>query len=470
MSIAIRSKKKDFTEGPIFKNMVLYTVPIILTALLQLCYNMADNIVVGRFSGEEFALAAVGATGPLNNLIINLLMGIGGGGAIVIAHAFGAKDYKQLDRAVHTSLTFSLFGGLAVGVIFYLVSEPALVLMDINPQFIDLSIKYMKILAFGIPASSVYNYTAAIIRNLGDSRTPLIILSITGLINVCLNLVFVISLGMDVDGVALATIASQYISAVAAVVILIKRKNAPYKFLFRKLGIDFPILKKAMRLGIPSGIQNAMFSISNMIIVSSMNTFDAYTYTGYTINSNIDSILYCIVSAFATTCLTFTAQNYGSKNKKRIHKVLLYSIIQVTAVGLVCGFILLIFVEPLAMLFMPENATNIDVILSVTKDLCVLLLSTYFMLGVISVLSGALRGIGYSILQMILYIIGLCGTRVLWVYAVFPFWKSPIGLMMCYPASWFMCILFLGTARIIAEKKLKKEFPDKTDEKSEAIC
>lgn len=449
-------KKKDFTTGPIFKNMILYTIPLILTALLQLCYNMADNIVVGKFSGEEFALAAVGATTPLSNLITNLLMGIGGGGAIVIAHAFGAKDFKRLDRAVHTSVTFSLIGGIVVGFIFFFVSKPALILMDINPVFIDLSIKYMKIIAFGIPASSVYNYTAAIIRNLGDSRTPLIILSTTGLINVALNLLFVLCFGMDVDGVAFATIISQYISAVAVVIVLIKRKNAPYQFSFKKLGIDVPILGKAMRLGIPSGIQAAMFSISNMIIVSSMNTFDAYTYTGYTINSNIDAILYCIVSAFATTCLTFTAQNYGAKNKKRINKVLLYSTVQVTAVGLVCGLILILLIEPLSMLFMPENATNIDIILKVSRDLCLLLLSTYFLLGILSVISGALRGIGYSILQMILYIIGLCGTRVIWVYTVFPFWKSPVGLMMCYPASWIVCIIFLGTARLVAEKKLRQ--------------
>ncbi len=177
--------------------------------------------------------------------------------------------------------------------------------------------------------------------------------------------------------------------------------------------------------------------------------------TGYTINSNIDSILYCIVSAFATTCLTFTAQNYGAKNKKRINKTLLYSIIQVTVVGFVCGVILILFIEPLSMLFMPENATNIDVILKVSRDLCLLLLSTYFLLGILSVISGALRGIGYSILQMILYIVGLCGTRVVWVYTAFPFWTSPVGLMMCYPVSWIVCIIFLGTARIVAEKKLK---------------
>ena len=455
MNSTIKKQKIDFTEGPLFSKMIKYTIPIILTALLQLCYNMADNIVVGKFSGEPFALAAVGATGPLNNLIINLLMGIGAGGAIVVAHAFGAKDYSKLSRAVHTSITFSLLGGIVFGIVFFLVSKPALTLMGIDSSFIHLSIKYMRILAFGIPASSVYNYTAAIIRSVGDSRSPLIILSISGLINVCLNLVFVICFGMDVDGVALATIISQYISAVSAVGILIKRKNTPYAFSLRKMTIDKNLLVKSMRLGIPTGIQNSMFSISNMIIVSSMNSFGPYVYTGYTINTNIDSIVFCICSGFSTACLTFTAQNYGAKNRKRIHKTLLYSSLQVITVGFACGMLLLLLTEPLAMLFMPENATNIDVIMTVTKELNTLLLSTYFLLGVLSVLSGALRGIGYSILQMVLYVIGLCGTRVIWVYAVFPFWNSPVGLMMCYPVSWMVCIIFLGTARIVAEKKLR---------------
>ena len=463
-------KKRDFTEGPLFKQMVIFTIPIILTSLLQICYNMADNIVVGKFSGEEFALAAVGATGPLSGLIVNLLMGIGGGGAIVIAHALGAKDYKKLDRAIHTSLTFSFFGGIIFGLLFFFISKPALTLMNINPAFIDLSIKYMQIYAFGVPASAVYNYTAAMVRSMGDSKTPLMILAISGLINIGLNLIFVLCFGMDVDGVALATIISQYVSAIWVVLVLIKRKNVPYEFSFKKLNIDGKILKQSMRLGIPSGIQQSMFSISNMLIVSSMNTFDPYVYTGYTINTNIDNLLYCVVSAFATTCLTFTAQNYGAKNRKRIHQSLTYSIIQVVTVGLICGVIVLLLTKPLAMLFMPANATNIDVILKTTKELNLLLNTTYFLLGVVSVLSGALRGLGYSIVQMILYTIGICGTRVVWIYTVFPTLNSPVGLMLCYPASWIVCLILLGTSRILAEKKLKEITAPKIKESDTSIA
>ena len=460
MSTAVKtqSKKRDFTEGPIFKNMLLYTIPVILTSLLQICYNMADNIVVGRYSGEEFALAAVGATGPLNGLIVNLLMGIGGGGGIVVAHAFGAKNYEKLDRTVHTSLTFSFFGGIIFGLLFFIISKPALILMKINPEFIDLSIKYMQICAIGVPASAVYNYTASIIRNIGDSRTPLIILATSGLANIILNLIFVIALGMDVDGVALATVVSQYISAIWVILALIKRKNAPYKFSFKKLSVDWKILKESMRLGIPSGIQASMFSISNMLIVSSMNTFDAYTYMGYTINTNVDNLLYCLNVGFSTACLTFTAQNYGAKNRKRINKVLLYSIVQVAAVVFTCGMILIPLSDPIAMIFMPENASgNIELVLKTTRELNTLLQSTYFLLGILTVLSSALRGLGYSILQMILYTLGLCGTRIIWIYTAFPYLNSPVGLMLCYPISWIVCLILLGAARILAEKKLKLE-------------
>ena len=460
-SVTLKGKKKDFTSGPIFKAMILYAIPVILTSLLQIFYGMADNIVVGRYSEEEFALAAVGATGPLNGLIVNLLMGIGGGGGIVVAHAFGAKDYKKLDRAVHTSLTFSFFGGIIFGLLFFFISKPALILMKINPVFIDLSIKYMQIYALGVPASAVYNYTASIIRNIGDSRTPLIILSTSGIINIILNLIFVIACGMDVDGVAYATVISQYVSAIWVIIALIKRKNAPYEFSFKKLTVDWKILKESMRLGIPSGIQASMFSISNMLIVSSMNTFDAYTYMGYTINTNIDNILYCLNVGFSTACLTFTAQNYGAKNRKRINKVLLYSILQVSVVVFTCGMILIPLTKPIAMIFMPANASgNIDLVLKTTKELNTLLQSTYFLLGILTVLSSALRGLGYSILQMILYTLGLCGTRIIWIYTAFPILNTPVGLMLCYPISWVVCLILLGTARVLAERKLKKETAD----------
>ena len=316
----------------------------------------------------------------------------------------------------------------------------------------------MQIYAIGVPASAVYNYTASIIRNIGDSRTPLIILSATGIINVLLNLVFVICFGMDVDGVAWATVISQNTSAVWVIFALVKRKNAPYNFSFKKLSVDRKILKESMRLGIPSGIQASMFSISNMLIVSSMNTFDAYTYMGYTINTNVDNILYCLNTGFSVACLTFTAQNYGAKNHKRINKVLLYSIIQVSVVVFTCGMILIPLTNPIAMIFMPANASgNIDLVLKTTKELNMLLQSTYFILGILTILSSALRGLGYSILQMILYTLGLCGTRIIWIYTAFPVLNSPVGLMLCYPISWIVCLILLGAARIVAEKKLKTE-------------
>ena len=215
----------DFTEGPLFSQMLRYAIPVMLTGLLQICYNLADNIIVGKFSGDEFALAAVGATSELTRMIINLLMGIGAGAGIIVAQAYGATDTKKLSKAVHTSITFSLFAGAFFAVLFFFAAKPALTIMDINPVFIDKSILYMQITAFGVPASAVFNYSAGIIRSVGDSKTPLWILSSSGILNVALNLVFVIFCNMSVDGVALATVISQYASAVAAVIVLTRRKN-----------------------------------------------------------------------------------------------------------------------------------------------------------------------------------------------------------------------------------------------------
>ena len=449
--------KKDFTEGPIFVRMIIFAIPIILTGLLQLCYNMADNIVVGKFSGDEFALAAVGATGSLNTLIVNLLMGIGAGAGVVVAHCYGAKNEKMISRAVHTSITFSAFAGIGFAFLFFFISKPALGWMGINPLFINKSILYMRILAFGIPASAVYNYAAAILRNVGDSKTPLLILSSSGILNVLLNLLFVIVFHMTVDGVALATIISQYASATAAIFVLIKRKNVSYNFSPRKMGIDKSILKRALRLGIPQGIQGAMFSIANVILVSSMNEFDGYIFTGYTITNQIDGILYHFCIGFAVASLTFTAQNYGAKKPQRIKKVLIYSLVQVTVVGIIVGQLVLLLNEPLAHLFMPEESINQDHIIATVEELTALLLSTYFLLGIMEVLSGSMRGLGYSIVQMILYVAGICATRLIWIATAFPLNKTPFFLMLCYPISWIVTIILLGTSRIIAGFKLKKQ-------------
>ena len=258
-----KSKKKySFTEGPIFWKIAAFALPIMLTGILQILYNMADNIVVGQFSGDPDALGAVGSTTSLNNLIINFIMGIAGGTGVVVAQAYGAKRDTELSRAVHTSLIFSIFAGIAFGALGILISRPVLTLIGTQPDLIDKAVLYMRIICLGIPALSVYNFGAAILRSIGDSKTPLMLLSSSGILNVILNLFFVIICGMAVEGVAIATIISQYVSATAVLVVLINRRALSYGFSFSKLCFDGGIMKKILRFGIPAGISSSLFSVA----------------------------------------------------------------------------------------------------------------------------------------------------------------------------------------------------------------
>lgn len=456
MSTALKTRRRDFTEGPIFSQLIVYAIPVILTALLQYFYGMADNIVVGKFSGDEFALAAVGATAELTRLMTNLLMGVGAGAGIIVAQAFGAGDKDRLSKAVHTSVTFSGVAGIFFAFIFYFAAEPALNLMGINPAFIDSSILYVKITAFGVPAAAIANYSASIFRSVGDSKTPLVILSLSGIVNVILNLVFVVFFSMTVDGVALATVISQYLSAVLLIWVLIKRKNCEYAFSFKNAGISLPILKGSLILGIPQAIQSSALNLANVLLVSTMNTFDGYTFTAYTINCQMQSIPDCIAVGFVVACATFTAQNYGAKNCLRIRKTLIYSLSQVAAFSFLTGIIIVILNEPIAMLFMPNDSLGSETVLSTLKDMNKVVLTTYFIVGMLQTLSSSLRGLGRSILQMILHVSGIFVTRFIWIFSVFPKIGTPTGLLLCYPVSWIITLALLGTARFIVGKRLRR--------------
>lgn len=457
--------KRDLTEGPLFLPMIYFVIPIILTGMLQILYNMADNIVVGRFSGDDLALAAVGSTSSLSNLIINLLMGIAGGSGVVIAQSYGAKNHEKLSKAVHTSMLFSLIGGIAFCIIGLLISRPALALMDTKDELMSRAVLYLRIICLGIPASSVYNFGAATLRSVGDSKTPLIILASTGLVNVVLNLVFVIVFGMSVDGVALATIASQYISAVTVVIILMKRKNQPYALEKEKLGIDKKLLGEILRLGLPAGFQGTLFSISNIILTAGMNTLATTDIAGKTIAINIEGLVYTAMNSYLHASMTFTGQNYGAKKPDRIKKSIYYAVLQALIVGSVGGFILIIFGEPLAKLYIDATDPNRELVLAAALELMTFMLSCYFLCGIMDTLSGALRGLGYSMIPMIVSIGAICVLRAIWVFFVFPLeqFHSLIGIYTIYPISWSLGILFNSIALLILYPKIKKKLISETN-------
>ena len=458
-----RTKRRaDFTDGPLFAPIFLFVIPIILTGMLQILYNMADNIVVGRFSGDELALAAVGSTTSLANLIVNLLMGIAGGAGVVVAQSFGAKRYDILSRAVHTSVVFSFIAGIAFSIIGLLIARPALELMGTKPELMDRALLYLKIICIGIPATSVYNFGAAVLRSVGDARTPLFILSSSGIINVLLNLLFVICFGMAVDGVATATIVAQYLSAIAVILILIFRKNEKYALNIRKLKIDAAILGRILRLGIPAGIQGSLFSISNIIVTKAINTLPTTDISAKTIAINIEGLVYTAMNSYLHAAMTFTGQNFGAKKYERIKKVILFLLIQVTVIGIVGGQIINLFGKDLAGLYVAESDPSREIILESAKRLMSFMLSVYFLCGIMDTLSGVLRGLGYSFAPMIISIGAICVLRTLWIYLVFPLEKfnSLVGVYTVYPISWLTGILFITLTLLYAMPKIKKSFAE----------
>lgn len=446
----LKAKNKgNLTEGPLFTRMFLFVIPIVLTGVLQVAYNIADNIVVGRFSGDPTALAAVGSTSSLTALITGFLLGIASGSGVVIAHFFGAKEYSEVSKTVHTAMLFSLIGGIFFMLLGLVISEPALVLMKTKPEILDKSVLYIRIICIGIPAASVYNFGAATLRSVGNSKMPLLILSVSGIINVALNFVFVIVFNMSVAGVAIATISSQYASAAWVVLFLMKRKESCYQLSLKKLKLEKRLLIRILRLGLPAGIQSSLFSISNVLIMSAFNTFPTTTVSGRTIAINIENLLYTSLNAYMQAAMTFIGQNYGAKKNRRLNKVFIYSVVQVLIFAVLVCFTISMFKTPLSILFMDPEDPNKELVLEVVERIFNLLLPTYFLCGLMDTLAGILRGFGYSIMSMISSLIGL-GIRVLWTLFVFPLEKFNTieGITISYPISWaitaMLSLLFCG--------------------------
>ncbi len=452
-------RKTNFTEGPMFFRILLFALPIMATGILQIVYNMADNIVVGQFSNDPNALGAVGSTSSLNNLILTLIIGMSAGTSVVVAQCIGSKNDKDVSRAVHTAMAFSLFAGLFSCFVGLIISKPVLALIGTQESLLEQATLYMRIISLGIPASAIYNFGASILRSAGDSKTPLIVLASTGLVNVLLNLLFVIVFEMSVAGVALATIIAQYLSAISVVLVLMSRKNQPYRFSFKKLCFDMRLFKRILRIGVPSGIQSSLFSFANIVLTNGVNSFGIESYiTAYTITNNIDAITYTACNSFMQAAMTFTGQNFGAMKYNRIRKTLMFSLILVSAVGIAVAQLELLFGEQLVSLYVDSEAENRELVTAKTLEMLKLLLNTYFLCGVMEVIMGVLRGLGYSISPMIISLTGACAFRIFWRYVFFPLeqFNTLNGLLISFPLSWIITISMLLVLFIFAWKKLKK--------------
>lgn len=444
-----RSAESSYTEGPLLKKLILFTIPLMLSGILQLLFNAADLVVVGRYAADHTALAAVGATGALINLITNLFIGLSVGCSVSVAQYFGAKEDRDVSEVVHTSIVTSIIGGVIVMAIGLLGSRTFLGWMDTPADVIDQATLYMTIYFVGMPAVMLYNFGAAILRSIGDTRNPLIYLSIAGVLNVFLNLYFVIALHMGVAGVALATILSQTLSA-ALIVIHLFRSRECYRLELKKLRIYPNKLVKILRIGIPAGLQGTVFSISNVVIQSSVNSFGSLFMSGSTAASNIEGFIYIAMNAFHHTALTFVGQNMGAKKYHRVTRIFLLCLLMVTVLGLVLGMSAYLAGPALLSIYCPGDAVAI----SYGMERMAVIATTYFLCGMMDVMTGTLRGMGYSVVPMIITVVGVCGIRILWIYTVFAAVHTPFMLFISYTISWIISFAAQGIFFLCMRRKM----------------
>lgn len=451
-------QKQDFTEGPLFWKLLLFALPIMATGLLQMLYNAADKIVVGQFSDDPTALGAIGSTTFISGLIINFMAGLGSGAGVVVAQLFGAKREGETSRAVHTSLIMATGIALVMSIVAYLSAEPLLRLLGTKAEFMEGALLYLRIIYGGILASSLYNTASAVLRAVGDSKTPLVIGSVAGLMNVMLNLLFVIAFNMSVDGVALATIISQYFSAFVAIAVLAGRRGESYAFSFAKLRCDTKLLARIIRIGVPTGLQSTCFSVTNMITTSAINTFPPEYVTAHSVAGNIDGMLDMIAGSFMHSAMNASGQNLGAMKPKRIKKVFFYSLLQAAGLMIAVAYTLLIFRRQLAGLFVDASDPAFNTIIEATAEWTGTMLPTYFLQGMMNAVLGTVRGLGYSLAPLLLNVVGTCGTRALWVFLAFPLepFNTFGGLALLYPVSWFSAAALLSILAFVAFGKLAR--------------
>ena len=433
----MKKMNKSMLEGPLLPSIIQYTVPIILTSILQLLFNAADMVVVGRYCGS-ISVAAVGATGSLTNLIINLFIGLSVGSGVTVAHAIGGREEDAVSKTVHTTVPIALICGVVLTVVGILLSERLLVMMETPDSVLPLSSMYMKIYFGGIIFTMLYNFCASILRAAGDTKSPLIYLSISGVLNVLLNLVFVLVFHMNVAGVALATIISQALSAILVIIALMRRTDA-CKLYLSKIRIYIPQLLKIIRIGLPSGINSSLFAISNVLIQSSVNSFGDVFMSGNAAAGNIEGFIYVTINAFSQTSVNFIGQNHGAHQYDRVRKTLMICLGSVTIFGTITSALVYSFAPTLLSFYITDSPEAIAYGILRMSYVCI----PYFICGLMDSTTGALRGMGASVTPMFITILGACGFRIFWIYTVFqiPEYHTPAGLFISYPISWLITFL-----------------------------
>lgn len=440
---------QNMRSGPIFKNIIVYTVPIILTGILQLLFNAADLIVVGWFCGSD-SVGAVGATSSLTNLMVNLFIGLSVGAGASVSQAVGSGNGEKASKILHTAIPVALISGIILTAVGVTLSGPLLALMGTPDELLSLSSIYMRIYFCGIVFSLIYNFGSAVLRAVGDTRSPLIFLTAAGIINVILNVFFVAVCNMNVAGVALATSISQAVSAVLVLCALIKRTDC-CKLSLKELKIHKIALLEILRIGIPAGLQSSLFSISNVLIQSSVNSFGSTVMSGNAAASSIEGFCYVAMNAFHQTSLNFCGQNYGAGDYKRVKRITYTCLFTVAAVGFVVGNLFYLFGRQLLGIYITDSPQAIEYGMIRLKYILV----PYFICGIMDTTTGAMRGIGSSVIPMAITVVGVCLMRVVWIYTVFaiPKYHTLAGLFISYPITWTLTFAALFISFLIIMKR-----------------
>ena len=445
-------KRIDMCNGPILPNIIRYAIPIMCTSVLQLLFTAADLVVVGRFCGSN-SVAAVGATNSLVNLFVNLFIGMSAGVSVAVANAVGEKNDSKISRVVHTTVPLAAILGSIITLIGLIGSKPMLNLMGTPDEILSLSSLYLKIYFCGMIPSFIFEFSSAICRASGDTKTPLKFLSLSGVVNVVLNVIFVTVIDLDVAGVAIATVTSQCISATLMIRFLSRRSDC-FKLTFKKLHIYRDAFLKIFRIGLPTGLQSSIFSASNVIIQSSVNSFGAVAIAGNAAAASIEGFIWVGMHAFNHATLNYTGQNYGAKNHKRILKAFWANLLCVGVVSALLIGLALLFSRNLLSLYISDSPASIEFGLKRMEYIC----TFYFLCGFYEVIDGFIRGMGYSIVTMCISVFGVAGVRIIWLFTIFKVHHTLDTLYVSYPISWCACILVQIVSSILIYNKTKKRF------------
>lgn len=449
--MSIFSKKNiRITDGAVLPNMLKYALPIMLTNILQLFYNSADMFVVGNFCADKNALGSVGCTGSLIHMILGVFIGLGAGVSVILAQSIGAGNKERSSKIVHTSFCLSILLGVVVTVIGNLIAVPILHAMNTPGEFIDGASLYVKIFFCGSIANITYNFFAGILRSRGDTVRPLLFSMAGGIVNIILNLIFVLVFGMGVEGVAIATIASQFISA-TLVIIHMTKLDDECRLNFKRLAIDFKVLRDLLKVGLPAGIQGSLFSVSNMVLQTGYNSLGPVIVNANVAAMNVDGYIFNILNSFYHTCLTFCSQNFGAKKFERVKKVCISGIGAVSVIGLMLGIFAYVFSDPLVSIFNSDPE-----VLRYAKYRLLIVAIPYCFCGMMDVGSALLRSIGYSLRALIITFLGSCVLRIVWVYTVFSRFADVRVLYLAFPISWVLTAAVLLTMFYFCYKREKK--------------